>query len=303
MGSDQPTGSAVSVETESEGQEEIGSANDSTFGLPLRPVRVLRLNRGAERIERAREENKDDELWLGSAYDPNDPDGDDIGVYVRIANPMPVVAELMCAVIGRSMGLPVPEPFLVSIDKGGLPASGLLPQEKPALAFASLNVGGQTFSQLLRGDSPTMQTMLMKWEHMIPVATFDEWMANRDRNLSNILFVANVLWIIDHAEAFHGKARGLFGLTDLIEDQSSNILGDILAKCSPSECAVHLEAAQAWLSKTAFQVDVQEAATCADIDYWQTPEQKAELLDFVTKRLTLTHRLLCTRLGHPQLPH
>lgn len=297
MGNDQPTGLALSSE-----DKVPSSANDSTFGMAVQPIRVLRLNLGAERIERSREVSKDDELWLGSAYDPNDNAGEDVGVYIRIADPLPVVAELICAVVGRSMGLPVPEPFLVSIDKGGLPESKLLPQDTPALAFASLNVGGQTFSQLMRGDSPAMRAMLMKWEHMIPVATFDEWMANGDRNLSNILFAANVLWIIDHAEAFHGKASGLFGLSELIENSSGNILGDILAKCTPAECSRHLEEAQAWLAKTAAFVDIQEAAACADIDYWQTPEQKAELLDFVTQRLTLTHRLLCTRLGHPQLP-
>lgn len=298
MGNDQPVGNALPVQSE----EVEGSANDSTFGSALRPVRGLKLNLGAERMERSHEASKDDELWLGSAFDPDDPEGDDIGVYIRIANPMPVAAELICSVIGRSIGLPIPEPFLVSIDKGALPGSRLLPQEKPALAFASLDVGGQTFSQLMRGDSPATQAMLMKWKHMIPVATFDEWMANRDRNLSNILFVANVLWIIDHAEAFHGKARGLFGLSELIENSNSNILADILAKCTPAECALHLAAAKVWLMNTAAFLDVQEAAACADIDHWQTPEQRTELLDFVTKRLTITHRLLCTRLGHPQLP-
>lgn len=145
--------------------------------------------------------------------------------------------------------------------------------------------------------------MLLKWEHLIPVATFDEWMANRDRNLSNIIYTSNVLWIIDHAEAFHGSARGLFGLGDLVGDSASNILGDLLKGFALAECALHLEAANKWLQSMATRVSIQDAAACAEIDQWQSEEQQTELIDFVVQRLNLTYSLLCNRLGHPQLPH
>ncbi|MEO8732204.1 MAG: HipA family kinase, partial [Rhodoferax sp.] len=181
----------------------IGAANDSVFQFQPKPVRVLFLNEGAEQVFRQNQQLKNDELWIGTAYDPHDPNADDISVYIRIADPMPVVAELLCSVIGRALGLPVPEPFMVSIHPGCLPGSKLLPSTTTSMAFASLNVGGTSFSQLLRSGESS-KAMLRAWEHLIPVATFDEWMANSDRNLSNILFVSNALWIIDHAEAFHG---------------------------------------------------------------------------------------------------
>jgi len=261
------------------------------------------LNKGAERVPRDREESKPDELWIGSAFDESEPSGLDVPVYLRIANPMPIVAELLCGVIGRSLGLPVPEPFIVTISAGVVPHSRLLPANKSTLAFASQDVGGTTFSQLLRAGSPGAQAMLMKWEHLIPVTTFDEWMANTDRNLGNILFISNVLWIIDHAEAFHGSQRALFGLPELVKSASTNILGDMLAKLSLAECSNHLGVAQGWLIDIANRIDIKDAAACADIAQWQTLEQQTELLDFIAQRLTLTHSLLCNRLGHPQLSH
>ncbi|MDR6453922.1 HipA family kinase [Variovorax paradoxus] len=297
MGNDQAAGTALPAEKEIAPR----SANDSAFDLLPKPVKVLALNKGAEQVRRNREESKGDELWLATAYDEEDPSTDDVSIYLRIANPMPVVAELLCAVLGRSLGLPVPEPYLVKIDAGALPSSRLLTIDRPALAFASRDVGGTSFSQLLRSGSPGAQAMLMKWEHLIPVATFDEWMANRDRNLSNIIFMSNVLWIIDHAEAFHGSARGLFGLPELVGESASNILADMLVKLNAAACAAHLESAQTWLTSMAARVSIPDAAACADIEQWQTPEQQAELIDFIAQRLSLTHALLCNRLGHPQL--
>ena len=267
------------------------------------PVRLLALNRGAERIARSHEAGKSDELWLASAFDASQPDEGDVPVYVRVASPMPVVAELLCAVIGRALRLPVPEPFIVVLEPGVMPESRMLHHDRRQLAFASRDVGGSTFSQLLRADSAAARTMLAQWEHLIPVATFDEWMANRDRNLGNILFVANVLWLIDHAEAFHGSSRGLFGLDQLVDLGNTNILGDQLAQLSIPECAKHLDAAKTWLMEVASHVSINDAIACAELDHWQTPAQKEELARFLTQRLHLTHSLLCNRLRHPQLPH
>lgn len=279
------------------------AANNPIFDLSPNRVRILELNKGAERISRDREHEKSDELWLGTAFDPNLPDGDDISVYIRVADPMPVVAELLCAVIGRALHLPVPEPFVVFLPSGSLPNSSKLAYNKSCLAFASHNVGESTFSQLLRADSESAHAMLLKWEHLIPVTTFDEWVANSDRNLGNILFVSNVLWLIDHAEAFHGSSRSLFGLADLVEQGASNILGDKLARTSLEECALYLDKAKEWLSDFASRINISEAVACAELRHWQSDDQKAELIDFLNHRLTLTHNLLCNRLRHPQLHH
>lgn len=266
-------------------------------------MRVLTLNRGAERVMRQNEAGKPDELWQGSAYAMDGEDDSDVPIYLRLSTPLPVVAELLCAVIGRSVGLPVPEPFLVAVHRGALPGSKMIdPAAEVTWTFASEDVGGDTFAQMLRDDSASAQAMIRRWEHLVPVATFDEWMANPDRNFGNILFVANSLWIIDHAEAFGGSVRKLFELEEIKTDAFTNKVGQLLSDgFNAAERLQHLNAAHQWVKHPASSLSIPEAFACAGIERWQTDEQQQELIDFVTSRLTLTHSLLCNRLGHPQL--
>lgn len=277
------------------------AANAAHFVPCPLPVRVLTLNAGAERVMRGNEADKADELWVGTAYGSGD-DDEDLGVYVRLAEPQPVVAELLCAVIGRAVGLPIPEPYLVAVTRATLPQSGLLSgQSGMRLTFASQNVGGADFGQLVRADSSHAHRMLRKWEHLVPVAVFDEWLANADRNFGNIVFAAQSLWLIDHAEALGGSMRRLFSLADLSSDALCNNIGDLIARdFTAAQRQGHLDAARRWLKLPA-ALSLSQAIRCAGLDRWQTAAEQAELLDFVTHRLALTHTLLCNRLGHPQL--
>jgi hypothetical protein len=277
-----------------------GSANEAVFALTSVPVRILTLALGAERIPRSGEEYKTDELWHGHAYSTENPDANDIPVFVRLANPMPVAAELLCSVIGRALGLPVPEPFAIHLASGALPGSKMLPAAG-TVAFASHDIGGTAFNQLLNKDSPTAHAMLAKWSHLVPIATFDEWLANPDRNLGNIIFASNVLWIIDHAEAFGGSEAEMFGLATCTTTTFANQLGIQLAELSSEVRIEKLEACRTWIEMTASKLDIGNAIACADIARWQNEERRSELLSFITTRLTLTHSFLCNRLGHPQL--
>lgn len=278
------------------------AANDAAFSIEPHSVRVLHLNVGAERVQRANEDTKTDELWVGTAFAEGDQD-DDIGVYLRLAQPQPIAAELVCSVIGRALGLPVPEPFIITIGRGVLTGSGVVDATTEfSYAFASEDVGGGTFAQLMRGDSAFANGLLRSWKHLVPLAAFDEWLANTDRNLGNILYVANSLWLIDHADAFGGSARKLFSLTELTSDAFSNKVGQMIELgFSAGERLQHLDAAKQWLLQPASALSIDQAISCAGLGRWQTAAEQTELIDFVTHRLTLTHTLLCNRLGHPQL--
>lgn len=276
-------------------------ANDAVYAASAAQVRTLTLNEGAERVQREREATKRDELWLGSAY--GEPHDEDIPVYVRLAQPMSVVAELVSAVIGRALGLPVTEPFVVAIGKGVLSQSRMIdPQAEVSFAFASRNVGGDTFTQLLREDSRYAQQLLLGWAHLAPLAAFDEWLANTDRNFGNILFVANALWLIDHAEAFGGSMRGLFDLSEIVETPLRNNIADIINELTAKQRHQHLQKVRQWVDGAAASLSLREALEVAGVSRWLAEDGRAELLDFVTRRLTVTYTLLCQRLGHPQLP-
>jgi hypothetical protein len=289
LATDRTNGAALRAEIAA-----VPAANESAF-TPT-PVRLLVLDEGAKRVIRDQETLKDDQLWLGDARDPQTDES--FPVYLRITAPTPLVAELLCAVIARMLGLPAPEAFVVAVPPGVLTGSNAVAN---MLYVGTLDVGGSTFSQLLRADSVSASNILRKWEHLVPVTVLDEWLANPDRNWGNILYVANTLHIIDHAEAFGGRSRNLFDLADLAEDQLTNKLAVFLTDSNTAQRQSYLTKAKEWLTFTAGALDINVAIAIAQVTRWQTPEQEAELVQFITNRIKITHRLLCNRLGHPQL--
>lgn len=276
--------------------------NPAALGASLAPVRVLRLNRGAIRVKRRNAARRSDELWVGSGYSETGAD-DDVPLYVRIGTSKHIVAELVCSVIGRSIGLPVPEPLIVRICRGDLPASRLVDREADlTLAFASASVGGESCAQLLREDSDHALHLVMTWRHLLPTTAFDEWMANPDRNLGNIVFAAHNLWLIDHAQALGGKAADLSNLRSLQQEAFPNILAQLIeAGFPPATRADHLKRVQRWLNDNTLALDLEQAIAAAGVRRWHTKRERTQLLDFVRNRLLITHSLLCNRLGHPQL--
>lgn len=268
----------------------------------LAPVRVLRLNRGAIRVKRRNAGRRSDELWVGTGYSEVGPD-DDVPLYVRIGTARHIVAELVCSVIGRAIGLPVPEPLIVRIRKGDLPSSRLIDREADeTLAFASASVGGDSCAQLLREDSEHALRLVMTWRHLLPTTAFDEWMANPDRNLGNIVFAAQNLWLIDHAQALGGKAADVSSLKSLQQKAFPNILAQLIEEgFPPATRPDHLKRVQRWLNANTLAVDLEEAIAATGVRRWHTKRERTQLLDFVRNRLLITHSLLCNRLGHPQL--
>lgn len=274
----------------------------AVLGGSLAPVRVLRLNRGAIRVKRRNARRRNDELWVGSGYSETGAD-DDVPLYVRIGTSKHIVAELVCSVIGRAIGLPVPEPLIVRIRKGDLPGSRLIDQTADlTLAFASTSVGGDSCAQLLREDSDHALRLVMTWRHLLSATAFDEWMANPDRNLGNIVFAAQNLWLIDHAQALGGKSADLSALKSLQQKEFPNILAQLVESAFPPEDrSDHLRRIQLWLTDKTLALDLEQAIAATGVRRWHTKRERAQLLDFVRNRLLITHSLLCNRLGHPQL--
>ena len=264
-------------------------------------MRLLTLSEGARRFVRDNEGGKPDELWRGDAYDPHQPDAEPVPLYLRIGQPAPLVAELLCAVVARLLGLPAPEPFVVLIEPGAMAESALLDNTQRQLCVGTRDIGGSTFAQLLNNDSATAHRMIRQWEHLIPVTTLDEWLANPDRNFGKILYTAHTLHIIDHAEAFGGSARKLFPLAEISDHAFTNRLAVLLEGPNASERQKLLNTVREWVTFTAGRLDIGATVASANIKRWQSAAEEAELIHFISERLKITHRLLCHRLGHPQL--
>lgn len=123
-------------------------------------------------------------------------------MYVKAVEPRTLAVEVICALIGRSMGLPIPRPALVQVNQGVLP--GLT---APIIFFGSESVDNPDLKQWLNRDANEAMTQLERWSLLIDAGCFDEWTGNSDRHGGNILYGGgNNFTLIDHSEAI---PRGL----------------------------------------------------------------------------------------------
>ncbi len=281
------------------------AANHDTFTPPLKLPPLLALDQGATRVPRAHEHLKRDELWQGHAYpvqaDGSPAPGAEHAVYFRLAEGSFLAAELLGALLALSAGLPTPQPYVLRIDAGMLEGSRFRPgaATQPLLCVATHDMGGASFAQLLAEHSDSARALLRQWHALLPATAFDEWIANPDRNFGNLLFVARELWLIDHADAFGGPQRELLDLHELVDKRLTNKLAILLGRDTPTQRRDHLAAAHRWLSATAASLNLADLAR--HTRHWQNEAQAHALVQFLAQRLRITHRLLCERLGYPQL--
>ncbi|MBK8752255.1 MAG: hypothetical protein IPL99_11715 [Candidatus Competibacteraceae bacterium] len=146
-----------------------------------------------------------DSLRLGMLLPGGRPVGDGInhaqrapvltrqGEVMAIVKELPLyelITEILCALLGRELNLPIPEPLLV-ID----PAQQLL-------VAGSVDVGYPSLHQpVLAAHLPLIAALLQGWPALVRSACFDEWIANPDRHGGNLLFDGQGFWLIDHGLA------------------------------------------------------------------------------------------------------
>jgi hypothetical protein len=117
-------------------------------------------------------------------------DGTSAFAFVKSLDSRSVAVEVLCAVLGRLCGLPIPEPVLALVPHNG---------SQWGLAFASLAVGADNLEQRFSADSARVIEALLKWSQVHRAACFDEWIANADRHPGNVLRGSDGrYWLIDH---------------------------------------------------------------------------------------------------------
>lgn len=147
------------------------------------------------------------------------PSGEQVAGFIKRGPAGHVAAEAFCAVLLRAWGLPVPDPYLV--------------QEPHGLAFASADAGYPSIKKRLRLlDLPAgparaaAEQLAIEITASLPTAplaaTADEAIANRDRNLGNILWDGAAEAWIDHAYALgNGQHLPDFNLLCVMAQRSS----------------------------------------------------------------------------------
>jgi len=128
--------------------------------------------------------------------------------YVKLLDTKQLINELVSSVLGRTLGLPVPPGFIVLVNRDDYPESEFLVSQglERTLAFGVESIGHPDLKRRIKieGDS-VVQELFQTWTGWCDAMTFDEWIANRDRNQGNLLLGApGEVWLIDHGHAFTG---------------------------------------------------------------------------------------------------
>ncbi len=116
---------------------------------------------------------------------------EEVEAYVKCVDERRLLVEFASALLGRLLGLPVPEPVLVFVPaqfgKEGY-AFGSIAEPHPNMRGQPTD--GFAFSRL------------RQWSKLASAACFDEWIANCDRHPGNLLFDGRRnFWLIDHDRA------------------------------------------------------------------------------------------------------
>ena len=103
--------------------------------------------------------------------------------YVKKVSPRKLYVECVCALLGRYLGLPIPKPIIVKVTSD---SSDDVPLGRYELAFGSQDAGYPSFRRYAQNQEAYEK--LKEFSKTIDVGLFDEWVANWDRNIGNILY-------------------------------------------------------------------------------------------------------------------
>lgn len=190
------------------------------------------------------------------------------------------------------MGLPIPKPIIVKVTAESLLDD--MPNGATSLAFGSLDAGYPSFRRHL--NNPSSQAVLAEFNKSFDVGVFDEWIANADRNVGNILFDGGKsFFFIDHelsipesmsfdeAASDNQLIRCLYSLKS--EFEKHKLKRDVQLNIAP----LYSEIPFALLSEMTYATSYLEESVVIDI------------INFLNARISLLDKLMSSRLSINQM--
>lgn len=251
-----------------------------------------------------------------AAFGQQTPEGNDSETYkAKLASTQPITAyvklcletrqpivEIAASQLGRALGLNIPEPFLVFVDTTLLPTASTFFDSGPRWTFASAQYGNMPMSveHLYRREWSTYKSIMNRWKHYEKTAAFDEWIANEDRNLGNLVYSAekNTLALIDHghclASNYWPESLSNPGFT-----VDNHLVDGYPDMCDAQK--MRLRAVCNDLMKDCTLIDFAQFFQSNSFARIETGISRPEIIEFLTQRIHLTVSLLCQRIGMPEL--
>lgn len=215
--------------------------------------------------------------------------------------------ELLVAVLGRALGLPVPDVALGRAHPDDLAATKA-PQLSDAsrVVFVSRDVKIPNLTRSINANAANpavLQTILdalKDWPALGILYAFDSWVANVDRHQGNLLFGGrDEIWLIDHGHCFSGPA---WKAADLGPDnQYLHKLALWLTGClSLAERRRYSTAVEGCVNSIG-QVDIALATAESHVSSLLPPEDVQAVEAFLRDRIANVPRHANAALGLPSL--
>lgn len=212
-----------------------------------------------------------------------DTDDGEMSAIVKKLGSRTLAVEILCAVYGRSIGLPIPEPLIVfDEDLGWL--------------FGSLDVGHPNLSKFVSISSLAIREKLIAWPGLISAACFDELIVNGDRHDGNILFDGIDFTLIDHDMCLP------YGMNaaDSMPSHHSNILLDMLIAALPEGDLSKrklINESNAWIAQRSPSEAGEAGRSIVGVC---TDEHQDRLVSFVNERLNTLADLVLAKVNPEQ---
>ncbi len=114
--------------------------------------------------------------------------------------------ELLVGAVGKLLGLPLPNSYLVVSDKTLPSAVGPI-LSGHRLMFASEDAKSPPIAVMMSAGALLRKRILLRLansDSVYPLFSFDTWTANVDRHSGNLLWSAQGIWYIDHGRCLGG---------------------------------------------------------------------------------------------------
>ncbi len=194
--------------------------------------------------------------------------------------------EAFCAILGRGLGIPIPKPFLVLADDTTL---DVIPPGQHALMFGSEDAAYPSFRRY--ADCSQAYEKLQNFKASLDVGVFDEWIANHDRNVGNILYDGGDDFLfIDHGLAL---PEGLPANQPAIDN---NILRALFSFKTELEKFRDLRTTSQMIAPMYRALNLEDVMSSAQATMYVPGSVIAQILAFLTERLLSIETLIRSRL-------
>lgn len=225
--------------------------------------------------------------------------------HVKIVHPWFVFNEVLGSLLCQRAGLKTPRPYVVLVERADYPEAQLFSDidSDQALAFATETMPHSSITRhILVKTTEGRQRLMSQWSNWADILVFDQWIANPDRHLGNLLIGGpGDMYLIDHSFAFLRRnwepdlamtARALV-TTNLWSD----FLAQVLAANQRMEATPRIAAAAMHYSL----IDVTAAIAASTVSGLLPDDNIEALIQFLAHRISVAASTICNVIGVPAL--